>query len=137
MNEAAYLMHFTKQISFYKTFLFIPITRYFYLKYMYLTLGVSVNKYYNYWVKLHSYLVLDSRILCFILFGFTQWSTRSCSDKSHNSPHSNEGTKRTRTPEWCWQRSVLLDGSWNISLGGGKCLQGILLFIHICTIKHK
>lgn len=47
-------------ISFYLSYIF--------LLEMYLTLGVLVNKYYNYWVKQHGYLVLGCALYCLILF---------------------------------------------------------------------
>lgn len=51
MNEAAYLMHFTKTNTFLQD-ISLSLLGTSYLKYMYLTLSVSVNKYCNYWVKL-------------------------------------------------------------------------------------
>lgn len=77
---------------------------------MSLTLGVSVNKCYNYGVKQPGHSVLDSRILCCLLFDFVNFSkgeassSSFCHDKSHDSQHfslNSEETKSVRMAECC------------------------------------
>lgn len=114
------------------------------LKYMYLVLGVLVNKFCNYWVKLLGFPVLDPRIFRFycltslILPKRRQRGTSYCHGQNHSQHSSlnNQETESARMPEWCWQRFVLLYECLNISFEGGRFLQGILFFIHVYTVKH-